>query len=99
MPELDGYDATRVIRAMETARGPTDGREELSRVPIVAMTAHAMRGDKEKCIAAGMDDYLAKPFSRGELSTVLARWLLSRTMSQSEDSNPQQPSLQGASRE
>ncbi|WP_445151644.1 response regulator [Baekduia sp. Peel2402] len=66
MPELDGYAATRRIRERENG-----GR----RLPIVAMTAHAMAGDREKCIAAGMDDYVAKPLRPEEVDTMLARWL------------------------
>jgi two-component system, sensor histidine kinase and response regulator len=68
MPELDGYAATRQIREYEDG----DGRR---RLPIVAMTAHAMAGDREKCIAAGMDDYVAKPLRPDEVDTMLARWL------------------------
>ena len=68
MPELDGYEATRRIRAREEATGA-------ARVPIVAMTAHAMTGDRERCLACGMDDYLAKPLRADELDAVLARWL------------------------
>jgi CheY-like chemotaxis protein/HPt (histidine-containing phosphotransfer) domain-containing protein len=67
MPELDGYEATRRIRAQEPDAGP--------RVPIVAMTAHAMAGDRERCLAAGMDDYLAKPLRPDEMDAVLDRWL------------------------
>jgi two-component system sensor histidine kinase/response regulator len=68
MPELDGYEATREIREREGAAG---GR----RLPIVAMTAHAMAGDREKCLAAGMDDYVAKPLRPDEVDTMLGRWL------------------------
>ncbi|AOD16205.1 ATP-binding protein [Xanthomonas fragariae] len=68
MPVLDGYAATRRWRAMETesGRGP---------VPIVAMTANAMAGDRERCLAAGMDDYLSKPVAREQLDACLQRWL------------------------
>ena len=66
MPELDGFEATRRFRATEAAG---------SRLPIVALTANAMEGDRERCLAAGMDDYLSKPFSREQLATTLRRWL------------------------
>jgi two-component system sensor histidine kinase/response regulator len=68
MPELDGYEATQRIRAGERARA---GR----RLPIVAMTAHAMAGDRDACLAAGMDDYLAKPLRPDAVDAMLARWL------------------------
>ncbi len=68
MPELDGYAATERIRADELAAA---GR----RLPIVAMTAHAMAGDRDKCLAAGMDDYVAKPLRPDEVDVMLARWL------------------------
>jgi two-component system sensor histidine kinase/response regulator len=71
MPEVDGYEATRRIREEEARDGPpTRGR-----IPIVAMTAHAMAGDRARCIAAGMDDYLAKPLRPEDVEAVLARWL------------------------
>jgi CheY-like chemotaxis protein len=68
MPELDGYDATREVRRRETA-------EERDPVPIVAMTASAMTGDRDRCLAAGMDDYIAKPINADKLDQLLARWL------------------------
>jgi len=64
MPVMDGFDASLAIRAAELSAG-------LSRVPIVALTANAVRGDRERCIAAGMDDYLAKPFRKGQLGRML----------------------------
>jgi signal transduction histidine kinase/two-component SAPR family response regulator len=74
MPVMDGYEATRKVRAWEAA--PHDGAAR-PRVPIVAMTANALFGDREKCLAAGMDDYIAKPIKRDLLATVLAPWLKS----------------------
>jgi two-component system sensor histidine kinase/response regulator len=68
MPELDGYEATRRIREVEEV-GAT------GRLPIVAMTAHAMAGDRAKCLAAGMDDYVSKPLRPDEVDQMLARWL------------------------
>jgi len=65
MPELDGYDATRAIREAEGAR----------HVPIIAMTAHSMPGDRERCLAAGMDDYLSKPVRAAQLQAVIKRWV------------------------
>lgn len=66
MPELDGYEVTRLIRAVE-GKG--------KRTPIIAVTANAMKGDKEKCLAAGMDGYLAKPFGKEEVWQVVKKYL------------------------
>ncbi len=65
MPEMDGVTATGEIRKREQATG--------KHIPIVAMTAHAMKGDKEKCLQAGMDDYVSKPIRRKDLADVIAR--------------------------
>ena len=67
MPVMDGYQATAAIRARQA--------EGVKRVPIVALTANAMEGDRAQCLAAGMDDYLAKPYSKNQLQQVLMRWL------------------------
>lgn len=68
MPEMDGFEATQSILKSEPARGGTH-------VPIVAVTAHAMKGDREKCLAAGMDDYISKPFDLAQVRNLLARWV------------------------
>ena len=71
MPDIDGYEATRQIRLWESKQTTVD---QPRHVPIVALTAHAMAGDREKCEAAGMDGYLSKPFSGQDLLKVLQRW-------------------------
>ena len=63
MPEMDGFEATRASGDLE--RGPA------THVPIVAMTAHAMSGDRDRCLEAGMDDYVTKPISLREIDRVL----------------------------
>jgi signal transduction histidine kinase/ActR/RegA family two-component response regulator len=69
LPHVDGYEATRRIRLL-----PACGQ-----LPIIALTANALQGDRERCMAAGMNDYLSKPFRRTELQRVLQRWLPGRT--------------------
>ncbi len=69
MPVLDGLAATAAIRRQEAALGTGQ------HVPIIALTANAMEGDRETCLATGMDDYLSKPFSQDDLRTTLQRWI------------------------
>jgi CheY-like chemotaxis protein len=66
MPEMDGFEATAAIRKKE--------RQEGGHAPIIAMTAHAMSGDRERCLTAGMDDYLSKPIRAGELLDLVAKY-------------------------
>ena len=69
MPEVDGFEATRAIRQWESTSRV--GSSPASRLPIVALTANAMQGDRERCLAAGMDDYITKPLARSDLARVL----------------------------
>ena len=72
MPEMDGLTATRLIRERESKETAAVG---IPRVPIVALTAHAMQGDRELCLAAGMDDYLSKPINPQELFKTITKWV------------------------
>jgi two-component system sensor histidine kinase/response regulator len=85
MPEMDGIEATRLIR--RSGSGVVDPR-----TPIVALTAHAMAGDRQKCLDAGMDDYLAKPIKSSELLEVLERWLPEPTDAQPTRTTDPRPS-------
>ncbi len=77
MPGMSGLEATREIRRLESA---------LRNIPIVALTASSMPGDREQCIAAGMNDYLSKPIAAADLHLALSRWLGSSTGKQGENS-------------
>lgn len=68
MPEMDGYEATGCIREYESKKG-------LPAIPIIALTANAMKGDRDACLAAGMDDYISKPMKQTELAAMLVKWL------------------------
>ena len=74
MPEMDGYEVCRIIRQSELATG--------KRVPVVAMTANAMVGDREKCMDSGMDDYVTKPINGDRMMEVLVKWLQNGTPTQ-----------------
>ncbi|HEY3381210.1 MAG TPA: response regulator [Vicinamibacterales bacterium] len=69
MPEMDGYEASRQIRAWEASTGRP-------RMPIVALTAHAMSGDRDRCLQAGMDDYLSKPLEPERLADAVSKWVV-----------------------
>lgn len=68
MPAMDGYEATTIIRQQEQSR-------QTKRTPVIALTANALSGDREKCLAFGMDDYISKPFSQERIAAVLTQWL------------------------
>jgi CheY-like chemotaxis protein len=101
MPEMDGFEASRRIRTAEAQQvrppllpihsaGAFTSQKRPSRTPIIALTANAMEGDRERCLAAGMDDYLSKPFTLEKLRSFLLRWLPTERTTQSALSPPEQ---------
>lgn len=68
MPVMDGFESTSIIREIEE-------QNDMSRVTIIAMTANAMKGDKERCIEAGMDDYISKPYKISDINDILSKWI------------------------
>lgn len=73
MPEMDGFEATRIIREQEVNLPQAGGKPP--HLPIIAMTANAMKEDRDRCLAIGMDDFLSKPVTSKSLAAVLNRWL------------------------
>ena len=80
MPIMDGFEATTKIREAE--------KDTPAHMPIVAMTAHTMKGDEQKCIEAGMDDYLSKPINFEDLRAMIEKWTPNEKMSPSEKMSP-----------
>jgi CheY-like chemotaxis protein len=79
MPEMDGFEATTAIRNLASA---------VREIPIIAMTANAMAGDREKCIASGMDDYISKPVSLPKLQSALDKWIQKRPTTPESPAHP-----------
>ena len=86
MPVMDGYKATGVIRHLESEKNAGE------HIPIIALTANALEGDSEKCIAAGMDDYISKPFKKDTIFTLLEKWS-GQTVSKPSTKNGSSPLL------
>ena len=89
MPEMDGFAATRAIRQQEESTG--------SHIPIVALTAHAMRGDRERCLTAGMDAYLSKPLQAHQLFEVIERLIASHRYAEGEGEEEGEREIQESS--
>lgn len=87
MPVMDGYAATKTIRDLEQRINKTSNKKrsiELDRIPIIAMTAHATKEDKERCLEAGMDDYMSKPLRKKDLLGMVDKWVMANLRSMDE---------------
>ena len=80
MPVMDGYLATQKIREIEVEQG-------LPQTPIIGLTAHALQGDREKCLEAGMDDYISKPFSTAKLIAMIETWIAPKPQAETNAAN------------
>ena len=94
MPVMDGYKATEIIRSMEAQNG------EKKKTIIIAITANVLEGEKEKCLAAGMDDYMGKPFSQAQLQTMLTKWFSTRfSLPQKRNGTPQKTKIKAGGKQ
>ena len=85
MPVLDGYEATKVIRNIEAAKGVIEG--DTKHTPIIALTAHALEGDVDKCLSFGMDDYVGKPVDNKELIETVRKHLPRENFNDDKETN------------
>ena len=92
MPGVDGFEATRLIRKRESSNMDPHARK----VPIIALTAHAMVGDRDRCLRAGMDDYLTKPFAVDDLYRLIVRWCPQAAARRGSSAPPQIAALEPA---
>jgi two-component system sensor histidine kinase/response regulator len=92
MPVMDGFEATKRLREMERVNGGLRGSgQSRSRLPIVALTAHALAEVRQQCLDAGMDDFLVKPFDEQQMVEMLGRWLTPRDVTDHHDAAPNHP--------
>ena len=104
MPVMDGYQATKAIRKIEAelaTMGNENATQKIQRVPIIAITAHALREDKELCLDAGMDDFLSKPLTQKKMLAMTAKWLKPKSIRsnlfRTDEMNPDSETLQDVS--
>ncbi|MBF0101168.1 MAG: response regulator [Desulfobacterales bacterium] len=95
MPEMDGYQATKLIRNHEQAALKSKPSVSHEQIPIIALTAHAIEGYREKCLNAGMDDYITKPLRRQQLLSMIEKWGIKITKQRSD--NSQMPDIDATS--